>query len=100
LRRDRLAGKEGEGMSEVRAVDVDLNQFSRWAAEKPRRSVTIEIGDPCNNEYLNIYAYDYDLSTGQHVTSVEEIDLDAKYEADLEEKIQTLRNHRAKRETA
>lgn len=70
-----------------RAVAVDLNQFARWVAEKPRRNVTIEIGDAASSDHLKIWAYDYELGCGQSVFSVDEIDLEGKYERELQAKI-------------
>lgn len=55
---------------------IDLNQFMQWQKEGKRRSVSIELGEPMNRDSMSIWVYDYDLSVGQHVTSVDEIDLE------------------------
>ena len=68
-----------------------LEDFRQWVLEgKGRRSVTIEIGQPYNEDYFRIFVYDYDLGVGQHVTCIEEIDLEAKLRKSLEYEIQRL----------
>ena len=54
---------------------MDLNSFIMWQGEKSTRSVTIRVGDTPGTTTINVFVYDYDLHTGQHVSSVEEIDL-------------------------
>lgn len=57
---------------------MDLNQFVDWVKEKPRRQVTIELNPVNQEEFFNIWVYDYDLMQGQRVESVSEIDLEAR----------------------
>lgn len=62
---------------------MDLNQFLEWQRAGKSRTVSIELGNPRNQKHIRVWAYDYDLCTGQHVKSADEIDLEAeklKYE--------------------
>ena len=65
---------------------LDLNKFVEWAKEKDTRIVSIEIGEyvynPANLFYrwgikrgIKIWVYDTDICEGQHVMSVDEINL-------------------------
>lgn len=65
---------------------MDLNQFLEWQRAEKGRTVSIELGHPRNQKHIKVWAYDYDLATGQHVQSVDEIDLEA--EKGKEEKAQ------------
>lgn len=57
---------------------MDLNKFVEWQKEHKNCSVSLEIGkEPRTNE-IKIWVYDYDLMVGQHVTSVDEINLQSK----------------------
>jgi hypothetical protein len=57
----------------------DYNKFIAWAQEKPEvRSVKIETESFYAKE-VNVWVYDYSLEVGQHVTSVEEIDLENEF---------------------
>lgn len=62
-------------------MKTDMNSFVLWQAEKPEsRSVEIKV-DPtrwgqANN--IKVWVYDYDLQQGQHVTCVEDIDLEGE----------------------
>ncbi len=56
---------------------MDLNTFLKWQEEKPdSRSVEIKL----NRGAVTIWVWDYDIMMGQHVTSVDEIDLDGTAE--------------------
>ena len=59
---------------------MDLNSFITWQGEKSTRSVTIRIGDTPGTTSIEVFAYDYETSTGQHVTSVGEINLSGEKE--------------------
>lgn len=54
---------------------IDLNPFIEWQAEKKEsRSVDIKVG----KDRVSVWAYDHVLMEGQHVKSVDEIDLEGK----------------------
>ena len=74
--------REGKGMTDR------LQEFINWVRQG-NRNVQIDIGQPYNNTYLSIWVFDFDLKAGQHVNSVEEIDLEKK-SAD-KERIEYLR---------
>ena len=57
---------------------MDLNQFLEWQRAGKRRTVSIELGRPLDKKHIRVWAYDYDLLTGQSVKSVDEIDLEAE----------------------
>ena len=59
---------------------MDLNQFYQWQQEKQSRSVTIKMGECLEPNKLTVWVYDYRLGAGQHVTSTDEIDLEAAKE--------------------
>lgn len=71
---------------------MDLNQFIKWQAEKPRRSVRIEIEKKmlADENGIKAWVYDYDLMCGQYVSDVSEIDLEAKKKAKDEEALREL----------
>lgn len=66
----------------------DLNEFVAWVKEKPNtRTCNIDIDSPNRFEkdpqvQFKAWCYDYSLMTGQHVTSVREIDLEATKDAE------------------
>ncbi len=59
---------------------LNLNDFLTWQQEAPdKRKVSIEIGNLSKyEEQIKIWVYDWELKTGQHVSTVDEIDLEAK----------------------
>jgi hypothetical protein len=62
----------------------DLNQFREWVKAKPERAVKIDLGEPGDNTYEKIWVFDYSLMAGQHVSNIDEIDLEkVKQEGDL-----------------
>lgn len=58
---------------------TNLNEFIGWQAEKPNRSVTIEIGKSPLDK-VRIFVYDDSLYVGQFVNSVDEINLELEVE--------------------
>jgi hypothetical protein len=77
--------------------EVDLNQFRRWYAEDPtNREVKIEIKRKVDHTGSNLEAWvfqyfdDGDFAL-QRVWDVEEIDLEARYKKQLEEKYHDLK---------
>ena len=69
-----------------------MDKFKEWVKDgEGRRSVTINIGGPSNPDYFNIFAYDYSLCVGQHVKSVEEINLTAEKEKRDREEFERLK---------
>jgi hypothetical protein len=52
-----------------------IEAAKQWV-KKGNRSINIEIGKPADNEYFSMWAYDYDLMEGQHVDSIEEINIE------------------------
>ena len=79
---------------------LDLNKFIEWAKEKDTRRVSIEIGEyvynPANYRWgikhdIKIWVYDTDLREGQHVTSVDEINLEDKKERREKEQYERLK---------
>lgn len=75
---------------------LDLNKFIEWAKEKDTRRVSIEIGNdvynPANNDWgIKIWVYDTDICEGQHVMSVDDIDLEAQKERFEREQYEKLK---------
>lgn len=71
---------------------IDLNQFIDWVEERPQtRMVNIEINNCARSKDLSVWVYDYELRTGQHVESVEEIDLLARKGEFLKQEIEDAR---------
>lgn len=75
---------------------LDLNKFIEWVEEKSTRSVSIEIGEgvynPANNDWgIKIWAYDAAIREGQHVISVDDIDLEAQKERFEREQYEKLK---------
>jgi hypothetical protein len=68
---------------------VDIKAFRKWQ-QTGMRTVSITLGQAGDKEYIRIWAYDYGLMIGQHVESVDEIDLDKVAKKELEEKINQL----------
>lgn len=54
-----------------------LSQFEQWVKEG-NRSVTIEIEKLDDKTKTKIWVFDYDLSEGQFVNSIDEINLEEK----------------------
>jgi len=71
---------------------IDLNQFYQWQQEEKSRTVTIKIGEFGEPEKLKVWVYDYKLDAGQHVTSVDEIDLEAEKERRERAEFERLRS--------
>lgn len=69
---------------------MDLNQFAKWQSEGKDRSVTIELTKNVEKG-CKIWAYDYKLQIGQHVQSVDEIDLEGQKEREEKGKYIALR---------
>ena len=77
---------------------LDLNKFMDWVKEKGTRSVSIEIGEgvynPANPNHrrgIKIWVYDTDICEGQHVMSVDDIDLEAQKERFEREQYEKLK---------
>jgi hypothetical protein len=77
---------------------LDLNKFIEWAKEKDARRVSIEIGEnvynPANPNHrrgIKIWVYDTDICEGQHVMSVDDIDLEAQKERFEREQYEKLK---------
>jgi len=67
---------------------MELNQFIDWQKEQPKsRHVDIKI-TPWETK---IWAYDEKLQVGQHVKSVDEIDLESKKEQEDKAKYEALK---------
>lgn len=64
---------------------MDLNPFIEWAAASHSRSVNIKIQHTLlgKGPEVEIWVYDYNLFTGQHVQDVSEIDLEERAQAYL-----------------
>ena len=71
---------------------MGLNQFYQWQQEKEGRSVTIKIGECLEPNKLKVWVYDYKLGAGQHVTSLDEIDLEAAKEKRERAELERLRS--------
>lgn len=70
----------------------DLNAFVDWVNGSPTRLVTIEInGGYIGRQGVRIWAYDYALGVGQHVTDVREIDLETVKERQERDEYERLR---------
>lgn len=75
---------------------IDIESFIEWA-NRGRRCFRIEYESPKSSLYFkaqndSAYVFDYDLLMGQHVKSVDEIDLVVKRKKDLEDEIKRLEN--------
>jgi hypothetical protein len=79
---------------------LDLNKFIDWVREKSTRRVSIEIGkdvyNPASKELpikrgISIWAYDSAIGEGQHVMSVDEINLEGKKERQEKEQYERLK---------
>lgn len=75
---------------------IDIDSFVEWA-NHGRRSFRIEYESPKSSLYFkaqndSAYVFDYDLLMGQHVKSVDEIDLVAKRKKYIEDEIKRLEN--------
>lgn len=77
---------------------LDLNKFVEWAKEKDTRIVSIEIGEnvynPANPNHrwgIKIWVYDAAIREGQHVISVDDIDLEAQKERFEREQYEKLK---------
>lgn len=75
-------------MTKINSFD-DLRQ---WVRGKRGRNVSIELGQPTNNNYESIWVYDYELGAGQHITIPGEITFYDKYEENIKEKIEELQS--------
>jgi hypothetical protein len=70
----------------------NMTSLIRWQSEKPeRRSVEFELAPERFGKPGTAWVYDYDLMVGQHVHSVEEIDLAAHREKEEREKLAELK---------
>lgn len=70
---------------------IDLNPFVAWQQEKPdTRRLDIKFS-PYEKNGFSIYAYDSSLRTGDLVTTVEEINLEKKHEAEQRAEYERLK---------
>ena len=67
-----------------------IEAAKKWVSEG-NRSITIGIGTYDNSKHFSIFAYDYNLLTGKHVDSIEEIDIDATKEQKDKEEYERLK---------
>lgn len=58
----------------------DLNKIREWVQAKKGRHAAIDLGSIFDNKYVRVWVWDYKLSVGQVVKSIEEIDLEAEKE--------------------
>ena len=79
---------------------LDLNKFIDWVGEKSTRRVSIEIGKDVYNPAskglpikrgISIWVYDTDIGEGQHVMSVDDIDLEGEKERREKEQYEKLK---------
>ena len=69
----------------------DLNKIREWVQEKKGRHAVIDLGNTFDNKYERIWVYDYELSVGQAVKSVDEINLEAEKEKQERETFEKLK---------
>jgi len=69
----------------------DLNKFREWQRQEVGRNVSIEIGGPCDPNEIKIWCYNFRLEVGQHVQSVDEIDLEAEKEREERRQYEALK---------
>jgi len=83
-----VGGKENKQMT-------DLNEFVEWSRNNPRCKVEIEIGDYGKEDAgeVKIWVFNSILMTGQFVSSVDEIDIDAEYRKKMELKKQEVEEY-------
>lgn len=90
--------------------DIAMNEKDRlqklidWVRAKGRRHIDIAIGDPSDNNYLEIWAYDYSLQTGKYikVNDIDELDLEREAEKEKRkqyEKLKAIYEHEPKEAT-
>jgi len=76
---------------------TDLNKFVEWSKNNPGCSVDIEIGDSWDNDAAGkirrIWVCNGELCTGQHVKSVDEIDLETGYRKMMERQRQEVEEY-------
>jgi len=64
---------------------VDFGGFRKWVQEgKGRRSVELRVGKREDENYVDIYVYDYELQVGQFVEKLEDIDLEGALQKKIE----------------
>lgn len=65
-----------------------LEDLKKWVLEGDgHRSVNIKVGRAGDAQYFEVFVYDYKMMTGQHITKVEEIDLETELKRSLERQI-------------
>ena len=72
---------------------ADLNEFVEWSRENPGCKVNIKIGGYEEGDagvVERVWVFSGRLMTGQHVTSVDEIDLEAAHREGMERKKQEV----------
>ena len=69
---------------------INIESFRQWQQEG-NRSVKIEMGSFNNRKTLDVWVYDYDLNMGQHVNSVDEIDIEKVKKEQLEYVLKELK---------
>ena len=68
---------------------IDLEALREWQ-QQGRRTVKIEMGSIYDNGQVSVWVYDYDLSIGQLIKSVDEIDLEKRRKEQLEQVVKEL----------
>lgn len=69
---------------------IDIEKFYHWQQEKPdTRHVEIKITP--RDKAIKVFVYDQELKQGQYVQSVNEIELENKYEAEQRAEYERLR---------
>lgn len=68
---------------------INIESFRKWQQDG-NRAVRIDMGGFNDTEKFDVFVYDYDLSIGQGVNSVEEIDLESRRKAQLEQVMKEL----------
>jgi len=82
---------------------IDLKKFIEWSKNNPRCQIDIKIGGMDKDDagkLRKIWVYSFDLCTGQYVSSVDEINLEAEYMKDMERKKQEVDKYFQQKEMA
>ena len=75
---------------------VDLNEFVEWSKNNPGCCVDIKIGGYRTDEagvVESVWVFSGELMTGQHVTSIDEIDLEAEHRRKMESQKQEIEEY-------
>lgn len=71
--------------------NFDFERLMEWQKAKVGRTFDIKVGEPSYHSSFKVWVYDYNMQTGQHIDSVDEINLAAVKEEEERKQLEYLK---------